>query len=91
MKNSSFYSDGPFHEAREASNDFGMGLYFAYCLRTTMDKFTELEREYAEALTSRDAETIAEKRSELNFYENVIMLSTQFASAPTSLTGALGD
>lgn len=86
-----FFDNGPFHAAQAASSDFGMGLYFAYCLRTTMDKFTELEREYAEALINRDAEAIAEKRSELNFYENVIMLSTQFTTTAMPLTGAFGD
>lgn len=90
-KKSTFFKFGPFHEAILASDEFGMGLYYTYCLDSTMKRVTELEREYAEALITRDSEMIAEKQGELEFYENILLLATDFSPSTSALTGAFGD
>ena len=69
-------SIGPFKDADDKAQSFGLGMYYSHCLNATIKELVALEEEYQLALETANESLMAEKKKELSFYENVILLAT---------------
>ena len=84
MIDKGFYTGGPFGECRHHLENFGMGIYYLTCLQHTVEELLKLQEEYEDALRTRDTDQIDAKKTELEFYENIIMLATDMLETPPS-------
>ncbi len=71
-----FFNDGPLNDSIKNAEEFAIGMYFSHCFKESMDYLAQIEQEYAKLLKTNDIEAITQKKKEIDFYENVILLAS---------------
>ncbi len=69
-----FFNDGPLNDSIKNAEEFAIGMYFSHCFMESMDYLVQIE--YAKLLKTNDIEAITQKKKEIDFYENVILLAS---------------
>tara|TARA_R110000824_G_scaffold92217_4_gene223874 strand:+ start:7141 stop:7425 length:285 start_codon:yes stop_codon:yes gene_type:complete len=85
------FINGPFKEAHDKAESFGIGFYYSYCFESTVKELMEAEGEYLAALSASNGALVKEKREEVNLYENILLLAADAyhtLSQPTHFTGS---
>ena len=81
MKSPSIFSGGPFLKAQQEAVDFSMNLYFYNCLGESIEAHLQAQKEYDAAVLSQDEKMMAEKKGELVYYEQILLLATNMLNA----------
>ena len=81
MKIASMFSSGPFLKAEEEAIDFSMNLYFYSCLGESIEAHLQAQKEYDAAVLSQDEKMMAQKKGELVYYEQILLLATNMLNA----------
>ena len=71
-----FFKDGPLDDSIKNAEEFALGMYFSYCFIESMDYLVQIEQEYTKLLKTNDIEAITQKKKEIDFYENIILLAS---------------
>jgi hypothetical protein len=71
-----FFNDGPLNDSIKNAEEFAIGMYFSHCFKESMDYLAQIEQEYAKLLKTNDIEAITQKKKEIDFYENIILLAS---------------
>ena len=71
-----FFNDGPLNDSIKNAEEFAIGMYFSHCFMESMDYLVQIEQEYTKLLKTDDIEAITQKKKEIDFYENVILLAS---------------
>ena len=71
-----FFNEGPLNDSIKKAEEFALGMYFSYCFIESMDYLVQIEQEYTKLLKTNDIEAITQKKKEIDFYENVILLAS---------------
>ena len=80
MSSYTIFDGGPFSEAHEDAATFGMNLYFYTCLGDSIEAHMKAQKEYEEAVLAKDEKMIAQKKGEITYYENVLLLASSMFS-----------
>ena len=70
------FEDGPLNDSIRNAEQFAVGMYFCHCFKESIEYLTQIEQEYAELLKTNNIEAIAQKKKEIDFYENIILFAT---------------
>ena len=63
-----------------------LGMYFSHCFKESMDYLVQIEQEYTKLLKTDDIEAITQKKKEIDFYENVILLASSASNKDNKIT-----
>tara|TARA_Y100000310_G_C20014809_1_gene504641 strand:- start:144 stop:413 length:270 start_codon:yes stop_codon:yes gene_type:complete len=81
-----FFNDGPLNDSIKNAEEFAIGMYFSHCFKESMDYLAQIEQEYAKLLKTNDIEAITQKKKEIDFYENVILLASSASNKDNKIT-----
>lgn len=81
MIGTSIFTTGPFKEAHEKAEEFGINLHYIQCYEATMIERERAQKEYEAALLLKDESMIAQTKEHLEYCDGILLLATEIKHA----------
>lgn len=81
MIGTSIFTTGPFKEAQEKAEEFGINLHYIQCYEATMIERERAQKEYEAAVLLKDEAMIAQTKEHLEYCDGILLLATEITRA----------